>query len=301
VLPIRAAPASSFDSLSAARSFLPYPIARAALGVQQAHMPRDEYEAVIDAGETLAITISVTAAALLNDHAQDGSIGNAAAVAGPELARLKRAYIGSGAMFGTWTTWLASLRALLDSNPTLIPGLREALEARRGESSVLDHLNALRSERNRAAHGDRPHTHQEATIRLAELRPHLEGGLQRSRFLQDLPWLLTVSSSYQPRTEQFEVMTRRVMGDHPDFENQTFVWSRPVANDMFYVLGPNGPLALSPFVASRFCGHCRQLEVCYAYKTDKRHGPATYKSFDSGHDIPADELGDDLRALPDRK
>ncbi|WP_148256808.1 hypothetical protein [Kribbella flavida] len=268
--------------------------------MQQAHTPRDEYEAVIDAGETLAIVISVTAAALLKDHARTGSGSDTALLAEPALARLKQAYVGSGAMFGTWTNWLASLNALVTAHPALIPGFREALESRPDEPSVVDHLNVLRNERNRAAHGDKPHTRQEATLRLATLRPHLEGALHRARFLEDVPWLLTVSSSYQPRTDNFAVVTRRVMGDHPDFEKQTFTWSRPVADEMFYVLGPSGPLSLSPFVASRFCGHCRQLEVCYAYKTGKRQGPATFKSFDSGHDIPADELGDDLRGLPGR-
>lgn len=294
-------PADQADPLAIARQSLPHPIARAVLATQQAHTARDQYEAVIDAGETLAITLSVTAAALLNDHAQNDSGSETARLAGPELARLKRGYLGSGgATFGTWTSWLASLRLLVNNHPTLIPGLREALESRPDHPSVVDHLNALRNERNRAAHGNKPHNQQEAGIRLADLTPHLEGALRRAQFLQDVPWLLTVSSSYQPRTGKFAVVTRRVMGDHPDFEKETFEWERPVADDMFYVLGPSGPLTLSPFVASRFCGHCRQIEVCYAYRAGKSQGAATFKSFDSGHDIPVDELGDDLRALPDR-
>jgi hypothetical protein len=286
------------DALAFARQTYPHPIARAVRVVQHAHTPRDQYEAVIDAGETLAVTISVTAAALLNAHAQ-GSGDDSASVASPELSGLKRAYVGTGATFGTWTSWLTMLSSLTDDRFALVPGLREALQ-RPGEPSVVDHLNALKAERNRAAHGDRPQTTHEAALRVAEILPHLDGALRRANFLPGLPWLLTVSSSYQPRSGQFKVTTRRVMGEHPDFEKELFLWPRPVADDMFYVHGPRGPLTLSPFVASRFCGHCRQLEVCYAYKTHKRQGPAFFKSFDSGHDIPADELGDDLRALPDR-
>jgi hypothetical protein len=285
--------------LAAARKLFQHPIARAVRSLELAHSPREKYEGVVIAAESLAITLSVTAAALLNNKAVGESGDPAVAAARDALAGLKRAYAGSGAMFGTWTGWLASLRSLANAHPMLIPGLQEALEQPKG-LSVLDDLNVLREERNRAAHGNRPHAVQEAALRVAALEPHLTAALWKARFLEDLPWLLTVSCSYQPRSNLFSVVTRRVMGDHPDFENQTFSWTQPVANDMFYVLGPGGPVMLSPFVASRFCSHCQQVEVCYAYKIDRRHGPATFKSFDSGHDIPADELGDDLRALPDR-
>jgi hypothetical protein len=277
---------------------LPHPIARAVRVLQQAHDPRDQYEAILVAAETLAITLSVTAAAILNGW-QHGAPEHDR-VGRQELSALRSAYLGKGVMFGTWTSWLKSLAPLLTAYPDLIPGLRGALVDRPDTVGIVGHLNALRDERNKAAHGNRPHSRQEFSLRVAELTPHLETALSQARFLEEIPWLLTVSSSFQPRSHSFQVVAHRAMGDHPDFETRTFTWATPVADEVFYVLGPTGPLSLSPFVASRFCGHCSQLEVCYAYKTDKQHGPATFKSFDSGHDIPADELGDDLRSLPDR-
>jgi hypothetical protein len=288
------------DGLAAARKSLQHPIARAARALQQAHTPRDRYEAILDTAETLAITISVTAAALLRDQVTrpGGLVDRDPAIRA--LSALRTAYTGQGAMFGTWTSWLSNLRPVLDTCPTLIPGLSEALESRPHSPSVIDELNALRDERNRAAHRNRPHTMQESTLRVAELMPHIEGALRQAHFLENTPWLLTMSSSFQPRSRLFDVVTRRVMGDHPDFEMQNFEWSEPVADDMFYLLGPSGPVMMSPFVASRFCTHCHQVEVCYAYRTGRRDGPATFKSFDSGHDIGVDELGDDLRDLPER-
>jgi hypothetical protein len=297
--PTDLAPPSPSDDLVAARKSFQHPIARAVRVLQQAHTPRDRYEAILDTAETLAITISLTAAALLRDQIarQDVLAGDPASRA---LAALRRAYTGQGAMFGTWTNWLSNLRPLLEAYPTLIPGLSAALETHTHSPSVVDELNALREERNRAAHRNRPHNMQESALRVAELMPRIEGALRRSRFLENIPWLLTVSCSFQPRLRVFDVMTRRVMGDHPDFEMQNFQWGEPVADDMFYVLGPSGPVMMSPFVASRFCTRCHQVEVCYAYRTGRQEGPATFKSFDSGHDIRAEELGDDLRALPER-
>ncbi|MDX6260153.1 MAG: hypothetical protein QOH84_1841 [Kribbellaceae bacterium] len=284
--------------LVVARDSLPHPTARAVRFLQQAHDARDQYEAVLVAAETLAITLSVTAAALLNDRQQPGP-GHTRA-GNQELSALRSAYLGKGVMFGTWTSWLGSLAPLLTAHPDLVPGLRDAIADRPDTPGIVGHLNALRDERNKAAHGNKPHSRQEFALRVAELTPHLETALSQARFLEDIPWLLTVSSSFQPRSNSFQVVARRAMGDHPDFETRTFTWATPVADDVFYVLGPAGPLSLSPFIASRFCGRCSQLEVCYAYRTGKQHGPATFKSFDSGHDIPADELGDDLRSLPDR-
>ena len=279
-------------------SSLPHPTARAVRALEQAHTARDRYEAILNAAETLAITLSVTAAALLNGRPPqvDGSQAGQR-----ELSALRSAYLSSGGVtFGSWTNWLANLGALANTKPDLIPGLRDAMADRPASPGLLAHLNLLREERNRSAHGNRPHNRQEFDLRVAVLEPHLEAALSRARFLEEIPWLLTVSSSFLPRQRLFKVVASRAMGDHPDFETRTFDWATPVADEMFYVLGPSGPLTLSPFVASRFCSHCQQLEVCYAYKADRRHGPATFKSFDSGHDIPAEELGDDLRSLPDR-
>jgi hypothetical protein len=284
--------------LANARNTLPHPLARAVHALQRAHTPRDQYEALLDAAETLAITVSVTSAALLQGHGDARISSDRQDVGHRNLSALRRVYLGPGVTFGTWTNWLRNLQPLALAHPDLIPGLLNALEDRPGDPGVIEHLDALRRERNRAAHGDRPQNRDESALRVAELAPHLERALSRAQFLKDVPWLLTVSSAYQPRSRTFDVVTHRVMGDHPDFEAQTFTWAEPVADDMFYVLGPEGPRALSPFVASRFCSHCRQVEVCYAYRADRNQGPATFKSFDSGHDIPARELGDEIRALP---
>ncbi|MER6187905.1 hypothetical protein [Streptomyces sp. NPDC001652] len=163
---------------------------------------------------------------------------------------------------------------------------------------LVDHLNALRTERNRAAHGDRPQSAGESTLRVAETRPHLEQALIKAKFLTQLPWLLTISCSYQPRSHTFDVIAHDVMGDHPDFERREFTWPNPVANDVFYILSPEGPVSLSPFVASLFCPQCQQMEVCYATRTAKNSGPAILKSFARGHAVHSSNLGDEIRSLP---
>ncbi|MGP3927255.1 hypothetical protein [Streptomyces sp. 8N616] len=258
---------------------------------------------MLDAAESLAITISVTAAALLHGQSQRhaGGHGLPEGVVQRNLSALRSAYLGKGATFGTWTTWLNALRSLTETHPDLVPGLRDALQDKPDEPGIVVYLNALRQERNRAAHGNKPRSQSESALRVAQGAYQLEPALAKAQFLKDVPWLLTVSCAYQPRSHTFDVVAHRAMSDHPDFERQMFTWADPVANDTFYVLSPKGPVALSPFVASRFCPQCQQMEVCYVYRADRNEGPAELKSFGRGHDISAADLGDDVRSLPDRR
>ncbi|WP_155058724.1 hypothetical protein [Streptomyces blattellae] len=290
-------PSSSPDVLAAARNTMPHPVARAVRTFQLAHTGKDQYEALLDAAEILAICVSVTSAALLR-----GTDGTGHGVGLRNLSALRSAFLsGGGATFGTWTNWLDALRRLAADRPDVVPGLRESLHDEPDSPGLVGRLNALRAERNRAAHGDRPQSVDESALRVAECVPHLEKALEQAEFLTRTPWLLTVSCAYRPRSHTFDVVAHHVMGDHPDFERREFTWTQPVADGMFYVLSPDGPVSLSPFVASLFCPQCRQMEVCYASKAVRDSGPATLKSFARGHDVLSDDLGDEIRALPDHR
>ncbi|WP_148081869.1 hypothetical protein [Streptomyces botrytidirepellens] len=285
-----ATPPSAPSALPAdARNTFPHPIARALRSLHQAPTDKDRYEALLDAAEILAITLSVTVAALLQEAGQRN------------LSLLRRAYFGKGAMFGTWTTWLKELQPLAAAQPDLVAGLHLALGDGPDDPGIVTHLNALREERNRAAHGNKPKSQPESALRVAEGTHHLERALAKAEFLKATPWLFTVSCVYHPRSRDFEVVAQDATGDHPDFERRTFTWEHPVGIDMFYVHGPEGPVPLSPFVADLFCPQCRQMEVSYAYKASKGNRVATFKSFGRGHDIAAPHMVDDLLSLPDQR
>jgi hypothetical protein len=113
-----------------------------------------------------------------------------------------------------------------------------------------------------------------------------------------MPWLLTASCTYEPRSGRFQVVARDATGDHPEFERQNFTWDRPVGTDMFYALTTRGPVLLAPFVAHPFCHQCRETEISYPSRTGDKEGPLMLKSFGRGHDIEVAELGDDIRGLP---
>ncbi|MFF2217557.1 hypothetical protein [Streptomyces antibioticus] len=279
---------------------MPHPVARAVRTLEQANTSKEQYEAMLDAAETLAISVSVTAAAALRgriggNEESDESIRH-------NLSTLRSALLaGGGVTFGTWTNWLEAIRRFTASHPDAVPELSEGLRGDPHATDLVDHLNALRTERNRAAHGDRPQSEGESTLRVTKIRPHLEHALIKAKFLTHFPWLLTISCSYQPRSHTFDIVAYDVMGDHPDFERREFTWPHPVANDVFYVLGPEGPVTLSPFVASLFCPQCQQMEVCYAARATRKAGPATLKSFARGHTVHSTDLGDEIRLLPDHQ
>ncbi|CAL9655462.1 hypothetical protein [Streptomyces sp. enrichment culture] len=286
--------------LAKARSAMPHPVARAVRTLQQAHSGKEQYEALLDAAETLSICVSVTAAALLRTRGEQGGDG---AVAGDETAlrqvsTLRGSLLRSSATFGTWTNWLEAVGRLAASRPAAMPAALASLYDDTPGPALVGHLNALRAERNRAAHGDRPQSRGESALRVREIRPHFEQALVLAGFLTESPWVLTVSSSYRPATRTFDVVARDVVGDHPDFEQRKFTWAEPVATEVFYLLSAGTPVLLSPFVASLFCPQCRQMEVCYAAWAGRDTGPAHLKSFARGHTVLSPELGDEIRALP---
>ncbi|MEF3114587.1 hypothetical protein [Streptomyces chrestomyceticus] len=282
------------DPLAAARRAFPHPVARTVHEMQRAHTAKDRHEALLEAGETLAATVAVTAAGLLTAHGAGER----------NLAELRTALAGTGTTFGTWTVWLHHLCRVARERTDVVPGLAEALRddaemaARPDDPGLAQFLDRLKGERNRTSHGDKPRTQEEAALRVAEHRLTLEQALMSAQFLIGLPWLLTVSCAYQRRTGTFEVVADHLMGDHPDFDRMTFSCPAPVADDTVYVLSPAGPVALSPFVASLYCAQCGRREICHANNAGRRNRPAAYKSFGRGHVIPYPELDEEIAALP---
>ncbi|MEU8891208.1 hypothetical protein [Streptomyces sp. NPDC048442] len=287
----------SAATLESARRTLPYPAAHAVHELQRAHTDKDRYDALLHAAEILAITVCVTAAAVLQGWGEEPADGGTRrqSPGSPYLLELRDLY-ARGATFGSWPRWLDRLGPLASSHPDLFPALWDALADRPGDPGFAAHLKALRDERGRPAHGDRPQSQEEAALRIAECGHHLERALLKTRFLQDMPWLLIVSCSYHPKAGSFEVVTHRLVGDHPDFDRSTFTWNNPVADDTLYVLAGDHPVALSPFVAFRYCEQCTKREVCYTQRAGKT-GPAILKSFDRGHQLPDPKLGDESRSL----
>ncbi|MEU1150046.1 hypothetical protein ACFYO9_25455 [Streptomyces sp. NPDC005863] len=294
-------PVSNHGALSAARESLPHPLARSVRALQRAPGPKDQYEAMLEAAEILAITLTVTGAALLRGQI-DGRLagdGDQRDRARQGLAALRNGLLRR-ATFGTWTNWLDQhLGPVSTAQPDLVPGLRTALQGDGRTPGILADLRALQNERNRTSHGDKPRSPQESALRTAEFGPQLERALGAADFLVGTPWLLTVSCGYRPRSRRFDVVMQRVTGDHPDFECQSFTWAEPVADDTFYLLTSEGALTLAPLVAGLLCDRCGQVELCYASSVDRHTGTAIFKSFARGHEISDPELGDELRMLPD--
>jgi hypothetical protein len=132
---------------------MPFPIASALRRLQRAHNAKDRYEAALESGETLAITTAVTLAALLRRECQrdrTSTIGRSSMDA--DLLRLRSALLGRPMTFGSWTFWLGQLAANTADHPALTGLLNRTLHDAPAHRGLLSCLNALREERNRAAH-----------------------------------------------------------------------------------------------------------------------------------------------------
>ena len=298
------APKFPLDQLVTARKEFPYPIAHSLRALDRAHTAKDKYDAVLETAEALAITLSVTAAALL--HHQINQTGNSvtAAGAGPELRQLsdlRNILLGKGATFGAWTNWLDGLTTDSIAEPQIqnaLPGLHDSLQDTPSRSGLVTRLNSLRVERNQSAHGNRPQSEPEAALRAEDQLVNLKHALAQSKeFLARHTWLLTISSAYQLSSGDFEISAHQATGDHPEFERTVFRSPGPVGDNVVYVRGKYDLSPLTPFVAYLFCPSCAQMELSYAYRTQK-NGPAFFRSFARGHEIESLKLGDEIRSLP---
>jgi len=269
------------------RASLQYPVARAARALQLASSPKDQYEALLDTAEALTITLGITAAGLFR----------ALQLGGQELSGLQAAYVNRGVAQGVWHDVINRLRRYAASNPDVLPGAHDALvDAGLEDPGIATDLATLLQERNRAAHGSRPRDRHEAAARIAELSIPLERALVKARFLVGTTWILTESSSYQPRTQDFKVSALHLMGDHPEFEHHAFTTPDPLPDNACFALGPNGPFELSPFVVVRYCEFCRQEEIFHADRVQQTKG-TSLKSFGRGHVVFDREISDELRQL----
>ena len=271
--------------LADARQGQAYPIAHTARTVQLAANPRDEYEAVLRAGEAIATCAGVSAAAALRD--QVGTI--------PAFAELQAAFVGRGVAFGHWINVIAALNGVLRSTAEPIDGLTEAVRPGPKGTGLVADLSTLAQERNRWAHSGGPRTTSDATSRLETMVPALERALPRVEFLRLSPWVLVRSCALRRGRGDFSIVASDLMTDHPDFGRRDFVSSVPLAENTVYMLTGRGPVDLTPFVVVHDCPECHQTELCHADGLS-REG-VILKSFARGHSMWDRELASDVERL----
>ncbi len=263
---------------------LQFPVARAVRALQLATDSKGQYEALLDVADALSVTLGTSASSWLRSRG-----------AGQEaLGSLHEAYLARGVSQGNWHQML-SQAIRLDVDGGFPSGFRIASH-RTKRGTLLTHLGELVQERNRWAHGARPRNSAEAARRVVELQPTLEAALSGSAFLAEMPWVLTRSSSYQPRSGEFHVIAFRAMGDHPEFERQNLTSAVPLADESIYLLDQQNPIDLSPFLAMRYCDTCRKQQVFYADRLDAKRGTAL-KSFECGHGMFDPSLDEEVLTL----
>lgn len=274
------------EVLLAARQTLQYPIARSVRTLQLTSDPSEQYEGILDASEAITLTLGATGAAWLRRE----QLGNEA------LKELESHY-ENGVSQGTWHSVIRAWERYSVRHPEALPGTVNALSLERGGGGLLADLRTLLEERNRWAHGARPHGKAETAARVAEFFTPLERALQRCQFLSEVPWILTRDSSFRRRYGDFEISAQRAMGDHPEFDHNNFISAQPLADDTFYALATKTAIDLTPFIVMRYCPTCRQREVCYADRVDQKNG-VSLKSFISGHVIYDETLRDEMTFTP---
>jgi len=262
------------SELRQGRTTLPYPIARAARLMQLGADTRAQYDHMLDLTEAAHFCLGMLSAAWLRQYApRDVALGS-----------LYSAYRGRGVSQGHWHEVMKSAERSMVGHDAALVGFVEAVRPLPRNAGLLPDLRRLTEERNRSAHGARPHNNVEAAQRLDDCLPVLERVLATLRFLEHHPWWLIQRADYDRRLRRFRTRVGEAMGDHPEFETKLVETSTPLAPDAFYVSADIGFLDLSPFLIMTYCELCRQREVCWADRLDVKHG-VSLKSVERGHQV----------------
>lgn len=288
------------SGLTQARLELPYPVARAARAVQMTQDPLEQYQYLLDLGEALTLTLGMLSAGWLRQYQPND----------PSLGMLHEHYLLRGVSQGHWHEVTKAAEKAMATSDVALPGFVDGVRSRKGDPGAVDALRRILTERNKAAHGARPHNRPEAAVRNAELVPAVIQAVDRAGFLGRTPWVLVEGVALRRHDKRWSARLRRAMGDHPDFDAVTQVVEHALANDTFYVMAEPVPLDLTPMLVIRYCDQCRQPEVCHADRVDEQHG-VSLKSFARGHQVfdrdlvvevnsllPRDSTGEALDASP---
>ena len=263
---------------------LHYPLARHVRSIRAAPDASSRYVAALETAEVLAMVLGMSAAAWLN-HV--GILPHA-------LSRLGEAY-ERGVAFGVWldlSKQVARQAANRHDAPSALAAFSDAETKTR-----LGQLDVLVQERNRYAHGHRPRSDAEAERRLTEVLPALATALDGAAQLEQMPWVVTESSSFQVHDRTFDVTGRRAMSDHPAFERGRWNVASPLADDRVYIMSDRtGPIDLTPFVVIRTCDTCLTEELFHSARLPKAGG-TELKSFTSSHGVTDRSLDGEIRAL----
>jgi hypothetical protein len=272
--------------LERARKEMPYPVARAARAVQTTQDSLEQYQHLLDLGEALTVTLGMLSTSWLRQHAPQD----------PALRMLHDQYLLRGVSQGHWHAVTKSAEKAMASSSAALPGFVEGVRSRKGQSGTLEVLKVILAERNKSAHGARPHNRAEAAVRSAELAPTVLQAVEQVDFLVGAQWALVESVALRRQDKRWNVRVRRAMGDHPEFDTATLVVDHPVMNDTFYVLTQPEPLDLTPMLVIRYCDQCRQPEVCHADRVDE-HAGVSLKSFARGHQVFDWDLVEEVHSL----
>jgi hypothetical protein len=266
---------SQSEALEKARVELPYPIARAARALHVNQDPLEQHRLILDLGEIVSATLGMLAAAWLREYSPKD----------PSLNMLHKAFHLRGVSQGHWHDVISAAEVAMKGQPqTALTGFVTGVSKSSKNPSVVQMLKDLLEERNRSAHGARPHNRSEAAVRVHDYMPLVEGLLSRLSFMKRDAWVLVEGVAYRRQDRNFVVQCGVAMSDHPEFESRTVELGVPLANETFYVLADRGPLDLTPFLLVRYCDVCHQPEVCFADRVYQDKG-VSLKSVGRGHQI----------------
>ena len=117
--------------------------------------------------------------------------------------------------------------------------------------------------------------------------------MQDLAFLTEHPIRLVRDLDVARGTRSVVLHTLRCEGDHPGFPQERIGYPEPLTkNDLYIEVEPGHWVPLFPFVVPRNCPTCKTREIYFVDRWPGKGCPALLKSFERGHTVESNEVGE---------
>ncbi|MFB3921981.1 MAG: hypothetical protein ACE145_09675 [Terriglobia bacterium] len=172
-----------------------------------------------------------------------------------------------------------------------------ALWADTGKKGFFQRVDTLIRLKNDMKHDRGPKNEDEFVEATCTLGEVLTECLRDMAFMTEHPIRLVRDMDVARGTRTVVIYTLRCEGDHPGFPQEKADYPEPLKkNDLYIEVEPARWVALFPFVVPRNCPQCKSREIYFVDKWQGKGEPALLKSFERGHSVENDEVGQGLEA-----
>lgn len=280
----------SYDLSYQIQHIYPYPIAYS-YRFSLAEFSRDkQYKEQLRLAENILAFLASVSLSLLKP--EDRSVLRKKQQASTSKEDCLEDFLRGGISPGDWKKITVLCKKKFAQNPTnLLEQALSRFDSKKKQNGVQ--LDTLVVNKNNFKHDRGPSTDAELLIAVNAMKEHVDSIFTEISFFTRFPILLVRDLDKKRRTSTLELKVEALIGDHPQWQGSSMEYSEALTKDELYIrLTDKKLVSLYPFITVIECTTCKNREVFFIDKWDGPGKPAFLKSFERGHSLLSQEIGE---------